>query len=169
MHNPNQLRAFLAHVRPRGLEAQVAHRRTLLMCCCMQASVPERQRALAALARNGFACSAAADQAPSHAVLREAMRAAAAAPSGDDTEAEATERLRTWPYYATALHSRFVASPAGHGRDCYRTWEALALGAIPVLRIVPNASADRRKFEDVPVVWVRDWAELTPRFLRGVG
>ena len=41
--------------------------------------------------------------------------------------------------------------------------------ALQVLRIAPNASADRRKFEDVPVVWVRDWAELTPRFLRGLG
>ena len=125
--------------------------------------MPERQYALAALARNGFACSAAADQAPSVALLREAMRSAAAAPSGDpnpnpnpnpspnpnpnanpsrnpkpnrnpnpipkpnpnqapsgddaDAEAEAAERLRSWPYYATALHSRFVASPAGHGRD----------------------------------------------------
>ena len=41
--------------------------------------------------------------------------------------------------------------------------------ALQVLRIDPNASADGRKFEDVPVVWVRDWAELTPRFLRGLG
>ena len=58
-----------------------------------------------------------------------------------------------------------MASPAGHGRDCYRTWEALALGAVPVMRLLPNASADRSKFEDVPVVWVHDWAEVTPNFL----
>lgn len=166
VHNPNQLRAFLDHVTPRGLEAQVAQRRTLLMCCCMQADVPERQRALAALARNGFPCDATADQAPSKTILGAAIRSAGTAPSGDGTEAEAAERLRTWPYYATALHSRFVASPAGHGRDCYRTWEALALGAIPVMRILPNASADRSKFENVPVVWVRDWEEVTPSFLR---
>ena len=166
VHNPNQLRAFLDHVTPRGLEAQVAQRRTLLMCCCMQADVPERQRALAALARNGFPCDATADQAPSKTILGAAICSAGTAPSGDGTEAEAAERLRTWPYYATALHSRFVASPAGHGRDCYRTWEALALGAIPVMRILPNASADRSKFENVPVVWVRDWEEVTPSFLR---
>ena len=166
VHNPNQLRAFLDHVTPRGLEAQVAQRRTLLMCCCMQADVPERQRALAALARNGFPCDATADQAPSKTILGAAIRSAGTAPSGDGTEAEAAERLRTWPYYATALHSRFVASPAGHGRDCYRTWEALALGAIPVMRILPNASADRSKFENVPVIWVRDWEEVTPSFLR---
>ena len=166
VHNPNQLRAFLDHVTPRGLEAQVAQRRTLLMCCCMQSDVPERQRALAALARNGFSCSASADQAPSKTILGAAIRSAGTAPSGDGTEAEAAERLRTWPYYATALHSRFVASPAGHGRDCYRTWEALALGAIPVMRILPNASADRSKFENVPVIWVRDWEEVTPSFLR---
>jgi hypothetical protein len=167
VHNPNQLAAFLTHISPRELEAQVAQRRTLLMCCCMQADVPERHAALAALVRNGFPCNASVDQAPSRRVLRQALRSAGSTSTVADREAVGTlPSLRhSWTYYATALHSKFVASPAGHGRDCYRTWEALALGAVPVMRLLPNASADRSKFEDVPVVWVHDWAEVTPNFL----
>jgi hypothetical protein len=30
-------------------------------------------------------------------------------------------------------HSKYVISPPGAGADCYRTWEALYLGAIPVV------------------------------------
>jgi hypothetical protein len=30
-------------------------------------------------------------------------------------------------------HSRYVISPPGAGADCYRTWEAIYLGAIPVV------------------------------------
>ena len=63
------------------------------------------------------------------------------------------------------LHAKFVASPAGHGRDCYRTWEAFALGAVPVLRRDNGSWEDRTKFESLPIVWVNEWDEVTPQFL----
>ena len=43
--------------------------------------------------------------------------------------------------------------------------EALALGAIPVLRRTSESAVDARKFADVPVVWIDDWEQLTPHFL----
>lgn len=42
---------------------------------------------------------------------------------------------RTKPeYYEIIANSKFVVSPPGNGMDCHRTWEALALGAIPVVQ-----------------------------------
>lgn len=37
-------------------------------------------------------------------------------------------------YCLGILRSRFVLSPDGNGMDCHRTWEALYLGRIPVMR-----------------------------------
>lgn len=38
-----------------------------------------------------------------------------------------------WSYRRSLLNSMFVASPAGNGIDCHRTWEALYLNCIPVV------------------------------------
>jgi hypothetical protein len=57
----------------------------------------------------------------------------------------------------------FEASPHGNGLDCFRTWEALALGTIP---IVKRSTLDPL-FEDAkfPVVVVDAWDEITERNL----
>ncbi len=51
----------------------------------------------------------------------------------------------------------FVVSPHGHGLDCHRTWESLALGNIP---IVKRSSLDPL-YEGLPAVIVDDWREIT--------
>ena len=51
----------------------------------------------------------------------------------------------------------FVLSPFGMGMDCHRTWEALCLGAIPILK----APVFKNMFEDLPVLIVNDWCEIT--------
>ncbi len=54
----------------------------------------------------------------------------------------------------TALgNSKFVLSPPGNGIDCYRTWESLIMGAIP---IVLNTSI-WQLYVDMPVMIVNDW------------
>lgn len=78
-----------------------------------------------------------------------------------------------------ALHGgfSFEVSPRGNGLDCFRTWEALYLGLIP---IVKSSTLDPLyEDEELPVVIVRDWSEITeeslarwrvqmePRFLPG--
>jgi len=65
-------------------------------------------------------------------------------------------------YFAQLARTRFVLSPPGRGWDCYRTYEAIVLGAIPiVLRRPPLSDV----VEGMPVVLVDDWSEVTPAFL----
>ena len=51
----------------------------------------------------------------------------------------------------------FVLSPYGNGLDCHRTWEALALGCIPIVK----SSGLDPLFEDLPVWIVHEWSEVT--------
>lgn len=65
----------------------------------------------------------------------------------------------------TFLHhissSKFVISPRGNGLDCHRTWEALYLNAIPV---VVSSKMDS-VFDELPVLVVDSWEEITEEFL----
>ena len=45
--------------------------------------------------------------------------------------------------------------------DCHRTWEALCLGSIPILK-APNFKS---LFEDLPVLIVNNWSEVTEDLL----
>lgn len=56
----------------------------------------------------------------------------------------------------------FVISPHGNGVDCHRTWEALALGCVPIVRTSPLDSL----YEELPVLIVSHWSEVTADFLR---
>ena len=55
---------------------------------------------------------------------------------------------------------QFVLSPHGAGLDCHRTWEALILGCVP---IVKSASIDDL-FTNLPVIIVNDWQEIDSDF-----
>ena len=63
--------------------------------------------------------------------------------------------------YQDVARSKFVFSPSGVGLDCYRTWEALYLGAFPV---VLTSSLDEL-YENLPVLIVKDWNEVTLELL----
>jgi hypothetical protein len=60
------------------------------------------------------------------------------------------------------LRCAFVASPFGMGMDCHRTWEALCLGAIPIVK-APHFSA---MFSGLPVLVVNRWSDVTENLLR---
>jgi hypothetical protein len=55
----------------------------------------------------------------------------------------------------------FVISPFGNGLDCLRTWEALILGCIPIVR----SSGMNPLFDDLPVLIINDWKEVTKELL----
>jgi hypothetical protein len=59
-------------------------------------------------------------------------------------------------YRRLARRSRFVISPPGNGPDCHRTWEALYLGATP---IVLNKYWPFNNF-NLPVIALESWNEL---------
>jgi hypothetical protein len=56
----------------------------------------------------------------------------------------------------------FVASPRGNGEDCHRTWEALVLGCIPIVKSSPLDPL----YDDLPVLIVKDWKDITEDMLK---
>ncbi len=66
-------------------------------------------------------------------------------------------------FYAELARSAFCASPAGNGLDCHRHYEALYLGAIPIIEASPEMEA---KFADLPVLFTTDYREITAAYLR---
>jgi hypothetical protein len=67
---------------------------------------------------------------------------------------------RTNAWYAQS-NCAFVISPSGAGVDCHRTWEALALGCVPIVK--RHALSDL--FNEMPVVIVDRWNQITQKFL----
>ena len=52
----------------------------------------------------------------------------------------------------------FEVSPRGNGIDCHRTWEALVLKTIPIVK----TSRFDPAYDGLPVAIVEDWDEVTP-------
>jgi len=63
--------------------------------------------------------------------------------------------------YEISLKTKFMISPHGYGLDCYRTWEALFLGMIPVVK----ASTLDSLYQGLPVLIVQQWSDVTPELL----
>lgn len=59
---------------------------------------------------------------------------------------------------------KFIASPFGNGLDCHRTYEALMLGCIPIVRDYNPTSKGlnplRELYKDLPVHFVNEWDEI---------
>jgi hypothetical protein len=68
-------------------------------------------------------------------------------------ESTKVKRLETWK---TQSEYAFVISPHGNGLDCHRTWEAISLGAIPIIKTSPLDSL----FDGLPVWIVNDWNQV---------
>ena len=62
-------------------------------------------------------------------------------------------RISSWQRQAECM---FVISPEGAGIDCHRTWEAILLGCVPVLKKSPFT----KLLEQLPVVLLDDWSEF---------
>ena len=73
-------------------------------------------------------------------------------------EKQPVDRLQN---YKNQSQFRYVLSPSGLGIDCYRTWEAICLGCIPVVK----KSLLFSHFENLPIISVNDWSEVTADFL----
>ncbi len=56
---------------------------------------------------------------------------------------------------------KFVLSPPGLGPDCYRVWESVLLGSIP---IVEHSHLDFM-YEGLPVLFIERWEDVTAEFL----
>ena len=69
------------------------------------------------------------------------------------------ERIDFWK---SCDDSMFIISPFGNGPDCHRTWEALCLGRVPIIQKFPMNTM----FNDLPVVIVNDWKQVSEDFLK---
>lgn len=68
------------------------------------------------------------------------------------------KRTQTWERQSKFT---FVISPHGNGLDCHRTWEALTIGCIPIVKSSPIDSL----YTDLPVLIVRDWSDITQNLM----
>lgn len=66
-------------------------------------------------------------------------------------------KVNNYEYLKGLRESRFVISPPGKGRDCHRHWEALLMGACP---IILSSDVDS-VFDDLPVWLVKSYDEVT--------
>ena len=52
--------------------------------------------------------------------------------------------------------AKFIGSPRGFGEDCHRTWEALSLGVVPIIKY----SKINILFDNLPVIIIKSFNEL---------
>lgn len=67
-------------------------------------------------------------------------------------------RSQTWK---KMIEYKFVVSPHGNGLDCHRTWEALVLGCIPIVKSSPLDFM----YRDLPILIVNQWSDITQDLL----
>ncbi len=70
--------------------------------------------------------------------------------------------LKGLEYFESLPKYKFVISPEGNGVDCHRHYEALMAGCIPIVEFNPIIQA---KYGDVPILYTRDYSEITPTYL----
>lgn len=71
------------------------------------------------------------------------------------------ERVEFREYLTQTAQSVFILSPKGLGPDCYRTWEAMLCGSIPIMR---TCQLDPL-YEGLPVLIVDKWTDFSEEFL----
>jgi hypothetical protein len=69
-----------------------------------------------------------------------------------------TNWRESFAYLRTLQAHAFVASPPGNGEDCIRTWEALYLHTVPIVK--RSAMAEYFVSLDLPIVIIDDWSEI---------
>lgn len=71
-------------------------------------------------------------------------------------------KMKTDDYLHRLGQHRFILSPRGNGLDAHRTWEALLVGTIPIVR----SSSLNVLYDELPVLVVKKWSDVTPNRLR---
>lgn len=68
-------------------------------------------------------------------------------------------REETWK---NMVKYKWIISPHGNGLDCHRTYEAIALGCIPVVK----SSTLDTMYKDMPIIILNDWNEISLELLK---
>lgn len=67
-------------------------------------------------------------------------------------------RIESW---TKMINYKYVISPLGNGLDCHRTWEAIVLGCIPIVK----TSVLDPLYDGLPVLIVEDWSDINQELL----
>ena len=70
-------------------------------------------------------------------------------------------------YYDKIARSKFAICPRGCGIDCYRMWDCILLGCIPIVEKYDGMI----QFEDLPILFInsyKDYGKLTEEYLNEV-
>lgn len=70
--------------------------------------------------------------------------------------------LKPEQYFDELSNYKFIISPEGNGIDCHRHYEALLSGCIP---IIEDNEDMRRKYKDMPILYTKDYSEITEEYL----
>ncbi len=83
---------------------------------------------------------------------------------GFDTNSwtELNKLMKYYDYCEQMSKYKFIISPPGNGADCHRTWDALYMGCFP---IVLKNNIYRETENDLPIIQVNDWSEITYELL----
>lgn len=65
-------------------------------------------------------------------------------------------------FFEDITKSKFVFSPEGNGIDCHRTYEALIFKSIPICE---HNEDIKNKYKDLPVLYTKDYSEITEDYL----
>lgn len=74
-------------------------------------------------------------------------------------------RIDNSTYYHELPNYKFIISPEGNGIDCHRHYEALMAGCIP---IIEDNSIIKEKYGNVPILYTRDYSEITKEYLEKI-
>ena len=61
-------------------------------------------------------------------------------------------------YMENVKSHKFVISPLGSGYDCYRHWESMYMGTIPIT----TSSPIDMQFKNLPIIILNSWDDFTP-------
>lgn len=64
------------------------------------------------------------------------------------------DRYDSWKHQ---VEFTFIVSPHGNGLDCHRTWEALCLNCIVIVKASPLDGL----YEGLPVLIIKEWSDIT--------
>jgi hypothetical protein len=93
---------------------------------------------------------------PTHPIRRDTILTTLASHGISNTYLPYNQYFNTLPSY------KFVISPEGNGIDCHRHYEALMAGCIP---IIEDHEGIREKYKGCPVLYTKDYSEITPAYL----
>ena len=65
-------------------------------------------------------------------------------------------------YWNKMRSAKFIGSPRGFGEDCHRTWEALSLGVVPIIK----SSKLDVLFYNLPVIIIKSFNELNNELIK---